>query len=122
MKVIVNKEQTDLTFSFEGFDYTFSAGKPSQVEDNLYAHLQELVPLAFDFEPELKKIDKVSEVQKVETHNVFPGGKFGIQTANLTRVKFPNMNVEMTDDLPNDGKIDNDGVEFYGKGLEDDKP
>lgn len=114
MKVIVNKEQKDLTFSFEGNDYTFSAGKPAQVEDNLYDHLKELVPLAFDFEPELGKINAVAKVRQTPTKNVFPGGRFGVQSANINR--------PVADDLPSNGQVDADGVEFYGKGLEDDTP
>lgn len=113
MQVIVNKEQTDLTFSFEGYDYTFAAGKPAQVEDNLSAHLQELVPLAFDFKPELKKITVVAKVHRVPTKNVFPGGKFGTQSANLTKL--------VVDETPESGKTDKDGVDWYGPGLETDK-
>ena len=120
MKVIVNKEQKDLTFSFEGNDYTFVAGKPAQVEDALFVHLQELVPLAFDFAPELKKIAVVAKVHKVPTHNVFPGGKFGVQSANLTKVNFPNAN-PVADETPASGNIDKDGIEWTGEGLQDDK-
>ena len=114
MKVIVNKEQKDLTFSFGGNDYTFVAGKPAQVEDALFIHLQELVPLAFDFKPDLKKITTVAEVSKVPTKNVFPGGKFGVPSANLTK--------PTADELPSNGQTDKDGVEFYGPGLESDSP
>lgn len=121
MQVIVNKEQTDLTFSFEGNDYTFVAGKPAQVEDNLCDYLKETVPLAFDFKPELKKIDKVEDVAKVPTKAVFTGGKFGIQSSNVPNVKFPNVNAAPADELPSNGQIDKTGVEWYGKGLEDDK-
>jgi len=117
MQVIVNKEQKDLTVSFEGNDYIFSAGKPAQVEDNVYEYLKELLPLAFDFKPDLKKIKTVSEVHKEPTKVVFPGGKFGIQSANLTRVNFPNQNVEET---PASGKVDKDGIEWTGDGLTND--
>ena len=121
MKVIVNKEQKDLTFSFEGNDYTFSAGKPAQVEDALFVHLQGLVPLAFDFEPDLSKIKAVAKVHKVPTHNVFPGGKFGVQSANLSKTNFPNVN-PVADETPESGKTDSDGATWYGPGLESDSP
>lgn len=115
MKVIVNKEQKDLTFSFEGNDYTFIAGKAAQVEDNLYAHLQELVPLAFDFEPNLSKIKTVAEISKVETHSVFPGGKFGVQSADVNH-----STPMVVDETPKSGNVDKDGIEFFGPGLESD--
>jgi hypothetical protein len=121
MKVIVNKEQKDLTFSFEGNDYTFVAGKPAQVEDALFVHLQALVPLAFDFEPDLSKIKAVAKVQKKPTNNVFPGGKFGAPSANLTRVGFPNTE-KVIDETPESGKTDKDGIGWYGPGLESDSP
>ena len=120
MKVIVNKEQKDLTISFEGNDYTFVAGKPALVEDALFIHLQEIVPLAFEFKPDLKKITNVVEVSKVPTKNVFPGGKFGVQSSNLTRVNFPNIN-PVADETPASGNIDKDGIEWTGEGLTDDK-
>lgn len=119
MQVIVNKEQKDLTISYEGTDYIFRAGKPVQVEDNIYEYLKELLPLSFDFKPDLKKIKSVDELHTEPTKVVFPGGKFGIQSANISKVRFPNQNI---DETPADGKIDKDGVEFYGRGLEDDKP
>ena len=113
MQVIVNKEQKDLTFSFEGYDYIFSAGKPAQVEDSLVAHLQGLVPLAFDFKPELKKLTVVAKVHRVPTKNVFPGGKFGVQSANLNKL--------VVDETPASGNTDKDGINWYGPGLESDK-
>jgi hypothetical protein len=112
MHVIVNKEQKDIPVSFEGFDYLFGAGKPAQVEDNLFDFLKELLPMSFEFKPDLSKLTVVHEVTKTPTKTVFPGGKFGAQTANITRG---------VDELPSNGQIDKDGVEFYGKGLEDDK-
>lgn len=111
MHVIVNKEQKDIPVSFEGFDYLFSAGKPAQVEDDLFNFLQELLPMSFDFKPELKKITKVDQVSKTPTKTVFPGGRFGAQTANITRD---------VDELPSNGQIDKSGVEWYGPGLESD--
>ncbi len=113
MHVIINKEQKDIPVSFEGSDYLFSAGKPAQIEDTLFTFLQELLPMSFDFKPDLKKLTKVDEVSKTPTKTVFPGGKFGAPTANITRG---------VDELPSNGQIDKDGVEFYGKGLEDDQP
>jgi hypothetical protein len=121
MQVIVNKEQKDIPVSFEGNDYTFVAGKPVQVEDNLYEFVKELLPMCFDFKPELKKIDKVEELVKVPTKAIFIGGKFGIQSESLPNAKFPNMNVEVADETPESGKTDKSGVEWYGGGLEDDK-
>jgi hypothetical protein len=113
MHVIVNKEQKDIPISFEGFDYIFSAGKPAQVEDILFNFLQELLPMSFDFKPDLSKIKVVAKVQRTPTKTVFPGGKFGVPSANLTK--------EVADDLPTNGQIDKDGVSWVGDGLEDDK-
>jgi len=115
MKVIINKEQKEIPVSFEGNDYFFAAGEPAQVEDNLFEHLKELLPMSFDFKPNLSKLTVVNEVKKTPTKVVFPGGKFGMQSATVNRVNFPN-----ADELPNNGQTDKDGVEFYGEGLEDD--
>lgn len=109
MQVIVNKEQKDIPVSFEGYDYVFDAGKPAQVEDDLFNFLQELLPMSFDFKPDLSKIKVVAKVQKKPTNTVFPGGRFGAPSANLTRVNFPNTNLEEP------------GLD-YGPGLEDDTP
>ena len=108
MKIIINKESKDLVRPFNGYDYTLVAGKPLQIEDDLYEHLKEVLPLSFDFEPELKKDAVVAKPHRIPTKSVFPGGKFGIPSANLTK------------SAPlDDGLSGADG--FTGPGLENDK-
>jgi hypothetical protein len=106
MQIIINKEKQDLVRPFEGFDYVLVANKPLQVEDGLYEHLKEVLPLSFDFAPELKKDAVVAKVHKTPTKAVFPGGKFGVQSANLTK------------SISVDGLSEADG--FTGPGLEND--
>lgn len=113
MKVVINKEQKDLVISFERFDYTFVPKKAVQIEEPLYNHLLELLPLSFIFEPELAKNTVLAKVHRTPTKNVFPGGRFGIQSTNV---------MQSADETPQSGKIDGDKIEWYGPGLEDDKP
>lgn len=111
MKVIVNKEGKELSFDFNGKTYTFATTKEGfKVEDDLYNHLKEIVPLAFNFSPKDKNL-AVIEPNIVVTQNKFTGATFGVQSK-----KFENN----PDETPANGKTDKDGVEWYGDGLQDD--
>ena len=108
MKVISNKENKELSFDFEGNTYHFPIKGLIQVEDDLYNHLKELVPLAFNFAPDVKKTDVAVKVKKSETKTIFKGVSFGkpaVKTGN-------------SDGLPSG--MDGDGVAWYGEGLTDD--
>jgi hypothetical protein len=109
MKVIKNIEGKDLSFQFEGWEYHFESGKLVQVEDGLYNYLKETVPLAFKFEPKLKKKAVVVKVPRVKFAPKFPGSRFGIKSTDVA--KGP-------DGLPLSGSTDRDGVGWYGEGLQ----
>ena len=114
MKVIVNKEKIPLSFDFEGKTYHFKVSKtPIKVSDELYSHLKELVPLAFDFAPENAKKIPVADVQVVDTVNKFTGAKFGMQSKTM-EMRFK----------PEDKSYESDikGPGWYGDGLQDDTP
>jgi len=112
MKVIVNKEGKPLSFDFEGKTYTFPVINGGfKVEEPLYNHLKEIVPLAFNFNPKEGKNVAVVDPEIKDTKNVFTGAGFGIQSKKL------DMNYDTT---PASGKSDKDGVEWYGDGLQDD--
>ena len=115
MKVIVNTEKKVLSFDFEGKTYTFEVSKtPVKVSDELYNHLKELVPLAFDFEPEFAKSVPVSEVKSIDTRTKFSNANFGIQSKKL---EMP-YNVTPTQDKSYESELK--GAEWYGDGLQDD--
>lgn len=112
MKNIINKEDKELKFSFEGTDYKFPNGKLVQVEEALYDHLKGIVPLAFDFNPKVTKKSVAMPVIKEKTHVAFTGGIFGKASRPVSTV----------DQTPQSGTADKDGVEWYGEGLENDTP
>jgi hypothetical protein len=102
MKVVVNKEEKELSFDYQGRTYEFPLSKFIQVEDDLYEYLKELVPLAFNFAPDMKKTDIATKVKSKPTVSKFQKVVFGKPTKRLQSV----------DGLPDEG--------YYGEGLQDD--
>jgi len=114
MRAVKNIEGKDLKYPFNGYTYSFPKGKIVQVEDGLWELLKEILPISFEFNPKLSKSGVYVRAPKEKTRPGFPGGAFGVCSTNLAS-KGP-------DGLPVSGKVDKDGVEWGGKGLEDDTP
>jgi hypothetical protein len=111
MKFIVNKEKQSLSFPFNGNTYTFAVTDECyKVEDDLYEHLREIVPLAFDFDIKPGKNVAVIEPSIVDTKNKFGGGQFGQKSREMGSEP----DVMEPDQLTGDG--------WYGDGLQDDTP
>jgi hypothetical protein len=113
MKVIVCKEPNGFSYDFEGKHYLFEPNKAYKVEDNFATYLEEIVPLAFNFNPRLKEIDSSEEPQTQQIVNKYTNTTFGLNTTKTG-------NKEVVEDIkPGEDK---DGVEWYGEGLTDDTP
>lgn len=116
MKVIVSKENSIMCFDYEGSTYYFPPVKEGfEVEEGLYNYLKEIVPLAFNFNPKDKNL-AVIKPEKKETKPSYSGVVFGKKTTKTNSIMSDNKREEIEDEKMFKGD------DWYGDGLQDDKP
>lgn len=109
--------------NYEGWIYKFSPDKVVKVEDEVYAFLNDRVPLSFE-KVEAKNINflpKVEKVQAIPWSRPPKRGVFGGEVANVSQAVFNGSSQVVSqpvDVTPPGGTVDSDGVEWYGKGEE----
>jgi hypothetical protein len=115
MKAVSNISGQILNVDFNGETYHFDK-TPVIVEEDLFNHLKERYPLAFDFE--FKSSKPVSKVKSTKTVSKFerPITDGGVDMrAGLKRS--PEVMFNEVDGLPSNGNIDKDGVEWSGETI-----
>ena len=117
MKAIVKKGES-MVVSFEGYDYMFPADKPVSVTDELYKFVIEGWPMSFK-KYEGKKTEVIPTISRKETKSSFPKeARFASKDMMVTPPV--NRQVMGIDNIPTNGTVDADGVEWTGEGLEED--
>ena len=119
MKAIKNITEKDIIYPFDFNTYTLPMGKAVFVPDDLSAHLQEQLPMSFDFNYKAVGKTPIPQVRKVKTKSFIPTEQkmkdLGTEDMRIQPVS-PKPTFGNPDALPNG--VDKDGVDWYGSGIE----
>lgn len=109
MKAVKNIAGVNLDVDFNGETYHFSK-TPVSISEELFKHLQERYPLAFDFEFKGKQVVKVKST-KTPVRIAYPVTSDGVDMRAGLKSS-PKMMFNEVDGLPGNGNTDSDNVEW----------
>jgi len=113
MKPIKSLIKDSLSVDFNGDTYVIDA-KPVLISEDLFEHLKERYPMAIDFKfkgaKTLTKIKSTKTPVKMVTRPADAG--IDMMTSNP---QSPSPMFNQVDGLPESGKVDKDGVQWYGE-------
>lgn len=115
MKAIKNISGSDLSVDFSFDTYSFPSDQALLVNEDVFNHLQEMYPLAFDFD--FKGAKTLPKVKRTKTPvRMAPGTDDSVDMKAEPAYRKPTT-FGTVDDLPVGGQSDKDGVEYYGEGA-----
>ena len=113
MKPIKSLIKDSLSVDFAGDTYVID-DKPVLVNEDLFEHLKERYPMAINFEFKGTKAMTKIKSTKTPVKMVTRPADAGIDMM-AGKPNSPNPSFNKVDGLPDSGKADKDGVEWYGE-------
>lgn len=111
MKVILNKNESEINYPFEGFTYKIPTNTPVSVQDRFAVFIQGVYPW-IEVSEENKEIPEIEKTQSVSFVKLRQDAPFGTE---LKKDLNP-------DGTPAAGTTDADGIEWTGDGIQVDTP
>lgn len=119
MEAVKNISGNDLEFPFEFKTYLFPKNGKVLVDKKLFAHLKTIVPLSFDFNPDVGKTEKLVMVKSKKTPSFVKPTREALEQVgdmSATRAGMQKRTFGQIDQTPPSGTTDSDGVSWYGEG------
>jgi hypothetical protein len=119
MRPIRNIDNHDLKVDFDFNTYFLPKNRTVMVEEDLFNHLKEILPLSFSFDVEVGSKGKpLPMVKRTKTKSFFPTDEKR-KTNDDMYIENPNPKATFggADLTPDSGTTDKDGVTWYGEGI-----